>query len=535
MASWQIELVGCDGGRVIESPRMQPIERNKLAALLSFHLLWGFVLWFSISKLGLGISTDSVHLLFGAQNLSETGRLISFDGSRLLQWPPLYTALLAGIHLATGLSMFPAAHALHATAFVGQSICVSLLFLKMFPENFRLALAGNALADIGVVVVGGFDLLGSDYVHLFLITLYALLAGYYIRNNSPKSLVALAIVGMLAMLERYLGIAAIATGVVSMMLLAGSSLRPRLVRGLFLSLSALPAGTWLFLILPLIGGRAPISFAENFQWFSRSLLEWFLPAAVVGARPALYIALLWTLLAGLLVLLVWIGRQQLPSFAQPVLLYGLFYLLALFGSASIAYFNKLGGRFLLPLYIPFITLLLVCTQAVLSAVRQRSPRLRRAASVGASGSLAVVGALLLLNSVPIILQSHDGASGNGENAFNTAEWRANNAIRFWLTHRPKGRYELLSNYPDSIAFYTGHACNASPRQYSGPYGTVEFPVEGYDASMFASGQDVYLIWIEPNKEDYYYKPEELGPIADVRELFGSADGAVYQLRPKAKN
>ena len=55
--------------------------------------------------------------------------------------------------------------------------------------------------------------------------------------------------------------------------------------------------------------------------------------------------------------------------ATPVLLFGLFYLLALFGSASIAYFNKLAGRFLLPLYIPFITLVLLSVQLLLGAAR----------------------------------------------------------------------------------------------------------------------------------------------------------------------
>ena len=67
---------------------------------------------------------------------------------------------------------------------------------------------------MGAVVVTGFDLLGSDYVHLFLVMLFALLAGYYIEHKSPRTFVALAVVGMLAMLQRYLGIAAIATGVV---------------------------------------------------------------------------------------------------------------------------------------------------------------------------------------------------------------------------------------------------------------------------------------------------------------------------------
>jgi hypothetical protein len=46
---------------------------------------------------------------------------------------------------------------------------------------------------------------------------------------------------------------------------------------------------------------------------------------------------------------------------------------------------------------------------------------------------------------------------------------------------------------------------------------------------------VYLLWIEPNDADYYYKPEDLGAIAELEELFAGDDGAVYRLRPKAEN
>ncbi len=514
---------------------MQRIERAKLAALLSFHLLWGFVLWFSISKLGLGVSTDSVHLLFGAQNLSESGRLISFDGSPLILWPPLYTVLLAGVRLVTRLGMFPAAHVLQATAFVAQSICLSLIFLRIFPENFPLALAGNVLADVGVVAVQGFDLLGSDYVHLWLVTLLCLLVGIYIMTHSKRTFVALALTGMLAMLERYIGIAAIATGVIAVLFLAGSSLRQRLVRAFVLSLSALPAAVWMFLTAPLTERRAPISFLENFVWFSRSVVEWFLPASTVEAHPLRYAVLLWVLVGALTVAAIRAGRQQLPPFAKPILLYGLLYLVVLFGSAAIAYYNKLGGRFLLPLYIPFIVLILLGVQAMQRAASERWHRLRRAAGISAAVSLAIMGIALLLNSLPAIRQSHDGASGVGENAFNTAEWRGNDALQYWLAHPPRGPYRLMSNVPDAVAFCTGHASNAAPRQYSGPYGTVEFPIEGYAASMFSSGQPVYLIWIEPNEANYYYKPEELSPIADVRTLFEGSGGAVYLLEPKADN
>jgi hypothetical protein len=432
--------------------------------------------------------------------------------------------------------MFAAANLIQAVTFVGLSVWLSLLFLRIFPDNFALALAGNVLADVGAVVVAGFDLLGSDYVHLSLVILFTLLVGHYIERKSPRSFVALAVVGMLAMLQRYLGIAVIATGAVSVFFFTNDGLRQRVIRGLLLSLGALPAVIWLLLTSGLNGWREPISFAENFRSFSRSVLGWFLPARVVEAYPILSAALLWVLILGLIALVLYARHRGFSSFATPVLFFGLFYLLALFGSASLAYFNKLAGRFILPLYIPFITLVLVSVQILLgAAARRASALMRRVASVSLYGTLIVLILLALHITLPVVLQSHAGASGAGENAFNTADWRANTVMKFWLAHRPQGSYILLSNYPDGVAFFTQHSCIASPRRYSGPYGKVEFPVSQYAAELFSSGQAVYLIRIEPNDYDYYYKVEDLSPIAEIETIYAGDDGGIYRLQPKAGN
>jgi hypothetical protein len=496
------------------------------------HLLWGLVLWFSISKLGLGLSTDSVHLLFAGTNLSAGRGLVSFDGSPVLAWPPLYPLLLAFAHLATGLDTFAAAHVLQVVAFAGLSVCLSVLFLRIFPDDFALALAANVLSDIGVVVVASFDLVGSDYIHLFLVILSALLAGYYVEHSSGHAYLALFAVGMLAVLQRYLGIAAIATSVISILLLVRASLGQRLLRSLIMSLAALPAASWLVLTSLLLARREPISFTDNLNSFAQSVREWFLPPAHIGAQPQLYAALLGITLIAMIGVLYSARHTTALFFSTPVLLFGFFYVLVLFGSASIAFYNKLVGRFLLPLYIPFITLLLGLLQFLMKTLRRMPMVPQQSAMLVAFGLVGVVGGFLLRMSVPVILLSHAGASGAGENAFNTQEWRGNAALKFWRSDPPRGPYLLFSNEPDGVAFYTQHSSNASPRRYSGPYGTLEFPVEAYTEELFASGQDVYLVWIEPDARSYYYKPEDLSAIAEVEELYAGNGGAVYRLRLK---
>ena len=513
---------------------MKWTDKHKWLALMTFHMLWGLVLWFSISKYGLGISTDSVHLLFGGLNLSMGRGLISFDGSVLLGWPPLYPVLLAFIHRVSGLDVFVAANVLQAAAFIGLSFCLSLLFIKIFPDNFLLAFAANLLSDIGVVVLISFNIVGSDYVHLAFVILFIWLAGTYLETNSPRVLLAMFVIGMLAMLQRYLGIAVIATGVVTVFFFGAGAPSQRITRSLLISLSALPAGIWLFITSRLLERRAPVGFADNFNWFSKSILEWFFPAEALKPLLTLHIVCLWIIISGLIIFLL-LGsslHKFSAPYTSPVFVFGILYLLALFGSASIAYYNKLGGRFLLPLYIPFVTLLTVAVDTLLRLANTLHAQiLRRVVSAGLVGTLLIVAGLLFHVTLPVVLDSHANGASGGENAFNTAAWHENKTMEYWLNHQPKGQYLLFSNYPDGVAFYTGHSCNRSPVKYSGPYDKEEFPVGQYASELFSSGEDVYIIWIKPNDYSYFYEVDELSSIAQIEPLFISKDGGVYRLKP----
>ncbi len=225
----------------------------------------------------------------------------------------------------------------------------SILFLKIFPENFLPALAANILSDIGVVVLTSFDAVGSDYIHLFLVIASVLFTGFYLESKSARILPAMFVVGMLAMLQRYLGLAAIATSLAAIFFFDKQSLYQRISRSALMALSILPAGLWLFVTSKLVQQRAPISFSDNFKWFSMSVLQWFFPINSKQPHLCLYIFVLWLFVGAMIFLLFHFSRQYqiFSSYAIPVLVYGLLYLLALFGSASIAYFNKLSGRFLL--------------------------------------------------------------------------------------------------------------------------------------------------------------------------------------------
>lgn len=474
-----------------------------------------------------------MHLLFGGLNLADGKGLVSFNGSFLSGWPPLYPILIGLVHLLTGLNPFVSATMLQILAYATISVCLSILFLRIFPENLLLMLAANALSDIGAVMLMSFDIVGSDYLHLALVMLFILLAGYYMETRSPRMLVGMSVVGMLSMLQRYLGVAVIATGA-ALMFFAGGSLRRRIGRSFLMGVSALPAGLWLLITSGFSQGRAPVGLWGNFEWFSKSILEWFFPPALVEENLGISITCLWIFVLSMFILLLVVGHRgsAMDPFSTALFVYGVFYLLFLFGSASITYFNKLAGRFLLPLYVPFMTLFFLSIESLwrLAGTTVLS-RWRLFISTGLSGALILTAGGLSRVTLPLVLESHNKGVP-GENAFNNAAWHENDALQYWLAHQPPGDYSLFSNYPDGIAFYTWHACKSSPEQFSGPYGTEEFPIAGYKSELFSSGRNAYLIWIKPNAYDFYYEPQDLVSIARIQTLFQSRDGGVYRLVPK---
>jgi hypothetical protein len=524
-------------------------ERNKLAVLLMLQLLWGLVLWFSISKYGVGISTDSIHMLFGGMNWWAGRGLTSYDGNFLILWPPLYPLLLGLVHGVSGLSMIASANVLQAMAYAGVSICLALLSVRIFPHRLTLAAAACLLSDIGVVVLTSFDTAGSDYLQLFLILLLVLLAGNYISIRSRLSYAGMAVVAMLAMLNRYLGLAVLATAILCVMAPAVGAIKKRVTNGAIMATTILPAAAWLRITSRLYSRRAPITFVENFDRFSQSILAWFIEPADPRHGLDREIVLLWIAVLGLILAVIMLrgrtshdkgaplkalrGGPSREPYLWTLLTFGAVYVIVLFAAASVAYSNKLAGRFLLPAYIPLIVLPVVVVDRALEAVQRGESRgMQGAIPVMGYGCLVAIAALLLGTTIPVAIESHRIGAVGGENAYNNAAWHNNQAMKYWLANTPTGKYRLISNEPDGVALFTGHRTDASPRKTSGPYGTQEYPLQSYTAKLFETAEPVYLVWIDPKACEYCYSVDELRLIATVEPLLEATDGGVYRLTPR---
>jgi hypothetical protein len=206
------------------------------------------------------------------------------------------------------------------------------------------------------------------------------------------------------------------------------------------------------------------------------------------------------------------------TYTTPILTHGLFYTIVIFINASIVYFNRLNGRFLLPIYLPLVILVLLVIQ------HSRSRSLTRLSVF----FVILVTTLQLQRTVTLMRESVNGTIPY--NAYNTRAWNENAALNYWKENPPRDDFILLSNYDAGVAFQVNHMAHASPRKTE-IYSTKIIPLSIYEDRIFEPGKETYLIWIEPNIYKHVYEPSELNPIAKIERLFKNNDGAVYRLTP----
>ena len=505
--------------------------QRKLAVLLLFHTCWGIVLGLSISKYGLGVSTDATSYMFAGANWAEGRGLVDFSGAPYILWPPLYPMLIGFLHLA-GLSAFASAHVIQFTAFALFAYFSTILFLKIFPDDFPLALLGAFLLDIGPVVISTFDMVGTDYLFSLFPVILALLINEYAQTQKKTILTLIALTASLAVLLRYIGYTLVLTGLIAVLVYTKGSWLKRTLRAFYLSLFSIPPFLWLLQtwLATATTRRMPLTLGEYIRQFTAGLLSWFTEPPRTKDLTFAHFFLVWGCIALAIALFFLLTRKVrvFDPLTASLLGFGLIYILALFANALIAYFNRLWGRFQLPIYLPLIVLFLVLIEKWLRYLHVSNPKNQRLAVFIGTAFLVFISAAQLQQTITLMKDSVKG--GILENGINTKEWNENSIQQYWNQHAPEGNYLLFSNYPAGAAFHTGHDAYPSPRR-TGVYDENVIPLEDYKDALFSSNAQTYLLWIEPNTLEHIYLPEDLAEIAEIEVVIKNKDGGIYILRP----
>ncbi|MCW5887795.1 MAG: hypothetical protein KIT07_06690, partial [Anaerolineales bacterium] len=103
-------------------------SRRYYFCLALLALLGSLAVFAATLPWGPGLSTDGARYLSTAENLAAGRGLVDYLGEPLVHWPPLYPALLSGLHWLSGWDVLKLAQILNSLAF-GGVILLSGVFL----------------------------------------------------------------------------------------------------------------------------------------------------------------------------------------------------------------------------------------------------------------------------------------------------------------------------------------------------------------------------------------------------------------------
>src|SRR5215216_490264 len=252
---------------------MRFIQAQKhLAMYLSLLALVGMVLVFLVThRFGPGISTDGARYLSTAQSLIEGRGFYDYLYVPLTQFPPLYSIMIAGLSLISGMDVFVAAQYLNILTFGFVIWLAGYFFYRIFPQQPLFSYFGSAVFATSLSLIIMASNILSDLLFLAFTLEFLILATNMLETGTAKNLVLMGLIAAISPFQRYAGLVLIITGAFLVLFLFRKNPgKGILLAGWFGSLTSLPILLWVFFhnYLPtgiLFGDRMPPIYLGNLQ------------------------------------------------------------------------------------------------------------------------------------------------------------------------------------------------------------------------------------------------------------------------------
>ena len=549
------------------------LSKHRITLLLAaLSALGMFLVLVRGSTYGVGVTPDSVTYISTARNLLAGNGFIQWNGSSYTIHPPLFPLLLA----LTGIfGPDPADTAGYVNAFLcGLAIFLSSRWLwqhlRARPAPTSRALQTYLLLWAAAVLVLSPTLsriasFAWSEPLFILLTISALFTfNTFLDTGKRASLVLAAIFTALACLTRYVGITIPATMCMLLLLRKGDTPSKKttdtviyaLIVGtppcVWLLRNFLVSGTW-------TGPRYPpqYSFLFNLKNMFVILAGWVLPwpwvlemenllARLFSVEEVMPQHLLVLLIPTLLIFGVgaWICFTRLPlHHVRPIVLLATFtsvYLVFLIIAISVLEADPLSRRFLAPVYIPLLGIVVLFLDDLFHYDLQRKllgtlrfPWIQNVYAEGRIAGLTVV-VMALLSCwlwVPVNakVQHIRQALENGQDGYNSRTWAESEIIRH-INENPCARCVFFSPNAPGLYFLT-----AQPRQFYLPRLLTDDWLRRTEF-MQRNGEDVYIIWFFfPDKiinalQHITYDRSQIETELALETVAALADGIIYRLK-----
>jgi len=402
--------------------------------------------WHSASLFGMAVDGDSVFYVSAGVSLAEGRGLVTCLDEVFSLWPPLYSTVAAALE-CVGVDALRGLRVAHLVSYAATILLTARLCWVL--SGSRVATALAALSAASTARIHEFAILVAAEGFFLPLVLAALLAALeYVRSATRGRLVWLVVFSALACLQRYVGVALVAS--VALWLLAfagGADVRARLrCAALYALASIAPLGGW-FARNRLVegawtGGRDPAeqSLGEVVGDAFTTLMGWVTPDGWPAWTGWVALALIATSVAVALSL----KRMRRDAVSLAVLFAALYVALVIALGARFQ-MDRVNDRLLLPL-LPISIALAFAALGVLARTRLQF-----------AGAAPLV-VLALLASATHLAEKRALWLSDGAGGFSTRLWRehpislelarhelaapcwSNAPEMVWLVQRRNGRF-----------------------------------------------------------------------------------------------
>ncbi len=518
-----------------------------------------FLVLLGTSKFGPGISADSVAYMYAARSLAEGKGYVYFGfNAPFIQWPPLYPSLLAIAELF-GLDIAPAANYLNAFI-LGLVIFITGMWLLSNVRNKVFVLWGLGALVFSVPLLYVSRYVWSEPLFILFLLLFIIETEKYLKTQRLSLLLLSAIFAALACITRYIGVVLILIGV-AVIIFRRKKIVDRLYHMLaFGFISGLPLGIWAvrnyILSGTLFGARTPSirSLKENMVLTVKTLASWVVPLDGIDASlgdmavKMLKMAFAFIFIVFIVLLIIAALRNRkicgtesitFSVLATPVL-FTMFYVVYLVGTATAVAFDSIDNRLLSPVFVPLImtaaTILDMVTNYFNQESRQQGNHIEdninkkslhtdkaaRHTKKAISFILTALAVLWLVFPATSTVSGMKHLLENGAGGFNTVRWHGSGMIKMLREMPLEGN--IYSNCPDAIYALAHKPACYTPRKNS----LQIYGLERFDKAVRSSEAN-YIVWFDKYGAGPNYSIEELSGHYKLEKVAETEEGSIYRL------
>ena len=523
---------------------MQPpfgiFQRNKFWIFLTGLSLAVMVLGgVATLRYGAGVASDSVKYLAVAQNLLDGNGLFDHRGLPLLSWPPLYSIMLAGMHVLTGLDVFVAGWYFNIFLLGLDLFLSGVIFQRVFFTKPLYAYLATVFVFLSISSLRIHATIGSDAFYLTMTLLFLLAMDDYVQRRSYRAFAWVVVLSALAPLLRYVGLALAVTAGIVILIENRKSMRVLLRDGFVLGIfSVAPIFWWLVIHNIMTYGSLwgtsndrTVDVLLNTELALTKMLHWFVPylsvIMPVLTRPFIVLGVF---ALGLALInrknmgnwLVWVREFAVPS-TYPIMIYAFVYFWAVASTIITSDHRYLhSDRYYVILLVPTM-IFAFATYDILIKPHLKFPARQL------SYALVIIFALWMVYPLYGLREYLVNALERGEpsdyNLFNTRAYHESLIVPEMQRLRESQPDALVySNYVDAVWFYTRKPATILPVR----------DVTDLTAAYAGWPHDKagYIVWFKPNEYKHYLSPKELAQFASLELVYTDSSGDIYFVRSR---